>query len=86
MHGASSNTGCQERTQNEFRAVTTVKSPMPLEPEMRLHIAGLRDDYCKLLSSIQRLLQRLGILIHASRKMANMCPLQIKWKLSKTYA
>ncbi|XP_071887295.1 cell division cycle protein 20 homolog B isoform X2 [Anas platyrhynchos] len=37
--------GCQERTQNEFRAVTTVKSPMPLEPEMRLHIAGLRDDY-----------------------------------------
>ncbi|XP_032061483.1 cell division cycle protein 20 homolog B [Aythya fuligula] len=37
--------GCQERTQNEFRAVTTVKSPMPLEPEVRLHIAGLRDDY-----------------------------------------
>ncbi|KAM9167360.1 cell division cycle protein 20 homolog B [Mergus octosetaceus] len=37
--------GCQERTQNEFRAVTTVKSPIPLEPEVRLHIAGLRDDY-----------------------------------------
>ncbi|XP_013036053.1 cell division cycle protein 20 homolog B [Anser cygnoides] len=37
--------GCQERTQNEFRAVTTMKPPMPLEPEVRLHIAGLRNDY-----------------------------------------
>ncbi|NXV23972.1 CD20B protein, partial [Cepphus grylle] len=37
--------GCREGTQNEFRAVTIVKPSIPLEPEMRLHITGLRNDY-----------------------------------------
>ncbi|XP_009988788.1 PREDICTED: cell division cycle protein 20 homolog B [Tauraco erythrolophus] len=37
--------GCQEGTQNEFRAVTIMKPSIPLEPEGRLHIAGLRNDY-----------------------------------------
>ncbi|NXW57362.1 CD20B protein, partial [Eurystomus gularis] len=37
--------GCQERTRNEFRAVVTMKSSIPLEPEVRLHITGLHDDY-----------------------------------------
>ncbi|GAB0203491.1 cell division cycle protein 20 B [Grus japonensis] len=38
-------TGCQEGTQNEFRAVTIMKPSTPLEPEVRLHITGLRNDY-----------------------------------------
>ncbi|XP_010306426.1 cell division cycle protein 20 homolog B [Balearica regulorum gibbericeps] len=37
--------GCQEGTQNEFRAVTIMKPSTPLEPEVRLHITGLRNDY-----------------------------------------
>ncbi|NXC46731.1 CD20B protein, partial [Penelope pileata] len=37
--------GCQEETQNEFRAVTTMKPSMTMEPEVRLHITGLRNDY-----------------------------------------
>ncbi|XP_010084284.1 PREDICTED: cell division cycle protein 20 homolog B, partial [Pterocles gutturalis] len=37
--------GCREATQSEFRAVTNMKPSMPLEPEVRLHIAGLRNDY-----------------------------------------
>ncbi|XP_074022411.1 cell division cycle protein 20 homolog B [Numenius arquata] len=37
--------GCQEGTQNEFRAATIVKPSIPLEPEVRLHITGLRNDY-----------------------------------------
>ncbi|XP_054042964.1 cell division cycle protein 20 homolog B [Rissa tridactyla] len=37
--------GCREGTQNEFRAVTIVKPSIPLEPEVRLHITGLRNDY-----------------------------------------
>ncbi|KAM6363008.1 cell division cycle protein 20 homolog B [Pluvialis apricaria] len=37
--------GCREGTQNEFRAVTVLKPSIPLEPEVRLHITGLRDDY-----------------------------------------
>ncbi|NWR67819.1 CD20B protein, partial [Bucorvus abyssinicus] len=37
--------GCQEETQNEFRAIAIMKSSIPLEPEMRLHITGLRNDY-----------------------------------------
>ncbi|XP_068784456.1 cell division cycle protein 20 homolog B [Struthio camelus] len=36
---------CRKGTQNEFRAVTTMKPFMPLEPEVRLHVAGLRNDY-----------------------------------------
>ncbi|KAK2521150.1 Cdc20b [Columba guinea] len=41
--------GCQEGTQNEFRAVTVMKPSILLEPEVRLHITGLRNDYCKFL-------------------------------------
>ncbi|NXW18115.1 CD20B protein, partial [Circaetus pectoralis] len=37
--------GCREETQNEFRAVTTMKPFIPWEPEVRLHITGLRNDY-----------------------------------------
>ncbi|XP_075383101.1 cell division cycle protein 20 homolog B [Mycteria americana] len=37
--------GCREGTQNEFRAVTIMKPSVPLEPEVRLHITGLRNDY-----------------------------------------
>ncbi|NXL39403.1 CD20B protein, partial [Glaucidium brasilianum] len=37
--------GCQEWTQDEFRAATTMKPSIPLEPEVRLHITGLRNDY-----------------------------------------
>ncbi|XP_010179352.1 PREDICTED: cell division cycle protein 20 homolog B-like, partial [Mesitornis unicolor] len=37
--------GCQKGTQNEFRAVTIMKASVPLEPELRFHIAGLRNDY-----------------------------------------
>ncbi|NXI89990.1 CD20B protein, partial [Psophia crepitans] len=37
--------GCREGTQNEFRTVTIMKPSIPLEPEVRLHIAGLRNDY-----------------------------------------
>ncbi|NXT22969.1 CD20B protein, partial [Syrrhaptes paradoxus] len=37
--------GCREATQSEFRAVISMKPSMPLEPEVRLHIAGLRNDY-----------------------------------------
>ncbi|NWQ75463.1 CD20B protein, partial [Columbina picui] len=37
--------GCQEGTQNEFRTVTIMKPSIPLEPEVRLHITGLRNDY-----------------------------------------
>ncbi|NXX80361.1 CD20B protein, partial [Urocolius indicus] len=37
--------GCQGGTQNEFRAITTVKSSTPLKPDVRLHITDLRDDY-----------------------------------------
>ncbi|NXY72410.1 CD20B protein, partial [Glareola pratincola] len=37
--------GCREGTQNEFRAVTIMKPSIPLEPEVRLHITGLRNDY-----------------------------------------
>ncbi|NXW11344.1 CD20B protein, partial [Fregetta grallaria] len=37
--------GCRERTQNEFRAVTIMKPSIPLEPEVRLHVTGLRNDY-----------------------------------------
>ncbi|NXG54992.1 CD20B protein, partial [Hemiprocne comata] len=37
--------GCREGTQNEFRAVTIMKPSIPLEPEVRLHISGLRNDY-----------------------------------------
>ncbi|XP_064357046.1 uncharacterized protein LOC135324485 [Dromaius novaehollandiae] len=72
---------CRKGLQNEFRAVTTMKPVIPLEPEVRLHVSGLRDDYCKLLFiSVQSLLQRLGILMCVSRKMGRVCPCQIKWK------
>ncbi|NXV77690.1 CD20B protein, partial [Atlantisia rogersi] len=37
--------GCQVGTQNEFRAVTIMKPSVPLEPEVRLHVTGLRNDY-----------------------------------------
>ncbi|XP_071657952.1 cell division cycle protein 20 homolog B isoform X2 [Patagioenas fasciata] len=37
--------GCQEKTQNKFRAVTIMKPSIPLELEVRLHITGLRNDY-----------------------------------------
>ncbi|NXN10308.1 CD20B protein, partial [Indicator maculatus] len=37
--------GIQEGTQNEFRAVHTMKPSTPLEPERRLHITGLLNDY-----------------------------------------
>ncbi|XP_032865082.1 cell division cycle protein 20 homolog B [Tyto alba] len=37
--------GCHEWTQYELRAVTTVKPSIPLEPEVKLHITGLRNDY-----------------------------------------
>ncbi|NXJ99308.1 CD20B protein, partial [Corythaixoides concolor] len=37
--------GCREGTQSEFRAVTIMKPSIPLEPEVRLHITGLRNDY-----------------------------------------
>ncbi|KAM6035126.1 cell division cycle protein 20 homolog B [Theristicus caerulescens] len=37
--------GCREGTQNEFRAVTITKPSIPLEPELKLHITGLRNDY-----------------------------------------
>ncbi|NXP54666.1 CD20B protein, partial [Heliornis fulica] len=37
--------GCQEGTRSEFRAVTIMKPSIPLKPEVRLHITGLRDDY-----------------------------------------
>ncbi|KAM6289871.1 LOW QUALITY PROTEIN: cell division cycle protein 20 homolog B [Aegotheles albertisi] len=37
--------GCQEGTQKEFRAVTIMEPSIPLEPEVRLHISGLRNDY-----------------------------------------
>ncbi|NXN20735.1 CD20B protein, partial [Nycticryphes semicollaris] len=37
--------GCREGTQNEFRAAIILKPSIPLEPEMRLHITGLRNDY-----------------------------------------
>ncbi|XP_051498786.1 cell division cycle protein 20 homolog B [Apus apus] len=37
--------GCREGTQSEFRAVTIMKPSMPLEPEVKLHISGLRNDY-----------------------------------------
>ncbi|NXK28324.1 CD20B protein, partial [Arenaria interpres] len=37
--------GCREGTQNEFRAATIMKPSIPLDPEMRLHITGLRNDY-----------------------------------------
>ncbi|NXA44919.1 CD20B protein, partial [Nothocercus julius] len=36
---------CRKGTQDEFRAVTTTKLFIPLEPEVRLHVAGLRNDY-----------------------------------------
>lgn len=48
----SSNAGCQEGTQNEFRAVPTVKPSIALEPELRLHITGLLNDYCKFVSPV----------------------------------
>ncbi|XP_014437244.2 cell division cycle protein 20 homolog B isoform X3 [Pelodiscus sinensis] len=40
--------GCQNGIHNEFtahRISTNIKSLMPLEPEVRLHITGLRNDY-----------------------------------------
>ncbi|XP_031413083.1 cell division cycle protein 20 homolog B, partial [Meleagris gallopavo] len=37
--------GCQEEMQNEFRTVTIMRPSVTLEPELRLHITGLRDDY-----------------------------------------
>ncbi|XP_010281664.1 PREDICTED: cell division cycle protein 20 homolog B [Phaethon lepturus] len=37
--------GCREETQNEFRAVTVMKPSIPLVPEVRFHITGLRNDY-----------------------------------------
>ncbi|NXI36236.1 CD20B protein, partial [Galbula dea] len=37
--------GCREGTWDEFKAVTTMKPSIPLQPEIRLHIAGLRNDY-----------------------------------------
>ncbi|NXW87449.1 CD20B protein, partial [Alopecoenas beccarii] len=37
--------GCQEGTQNEFRAVSIMKPSILLELEVRLHITGLRNDY-----------------------------------------
>ncbi|NXP03939.1 CD20B protein, partial [Thinocorus orbignyianus] len=37
--------GCREGAQNEFRATTIMKPSIPLEPEVRLHITGLRNDY-----------------------------------------
>ncbi|KAM9367365.1 cell division cycle protein 20 homolog B [Phaethornis superciliosus] len=37
--------GCCEGTQNEFRAVTISKPSTPLEPELKLHIGGLCNDY-----------------------------------------
>lgn len=77
----SSNTGCRGGNQNEFRAVTKMKLSVPMELEVRLHITGLRNDYCKLISSLWWFLQRLGILMCFSRKMAKVCPLHIKWKL-----
>lgn len=50
MCDESSNAGCQEEMQNEFRTVTIMRPSVTLEPELRLHITGLRDDYCKLFS------------------------------------
>uniref|UniRef100_K7FQN9 Cell division cycle 20B n=1 Tax=Pelodiscus sinensis TaxID=13735 RepID=K7FQN9_PELSI len=40
--------GCQNGIHNEFtahRISTNIKSLVPLEPEVRLHITGLRNDY-----------------------------------------
>ncbi|XP_025000766.3 cell division cycle protein 20 homolog B, partial [Gallus gallus] len=37
--------GCREGMQNEFRTVTIMKPSVTLEPELRLHITGLRNDY-----------------------------------------
>ncbi|XP_040434801.1 cell division cycle protein 20 homolog B [Falco naumanni] len=37
--------GCQEGTHSDFRAVTTMKPSILWEPEVRLHISGLRNDY-----------------------------------------
>ncbi|KAM6230014.1 LOW QUALITY PROTEIN: cell division cycle protein 20 homolog B [Porphyrio hochstetteri] len=37
--------GCQQGTQNEFRAVTIMKPSVPLEPEARFHMTGLCNDY-----------------------------------------
>ncbi|NXJ13428.1 CD20B protein, partial [Odontophorus gujanensis] len=37
--------GCREGTQNQFRTVPIMKPSMTLEPELRLHVAGLRNDY-----------------------------------------
>ncbi|XP_067171890.1 cell division cycle protein 20 homolog B [Apteryx mantelli] len=36
---------CRRGTQSEFRAVNTMKLFIPLEPEVRLHVSGLRNDY-----------------------------------------
>ncbi|NWI20495.1 CD20B protein, partial [Crypturellus soui] len=36
---------CQKGTQDVFRTVTTSKLFLPFEPEVRLHVAGLRNDY-----------------------------------------
>ncbi|XP_030326336.1 cell division cycle protein 20 homolog B isoform X3 [Strigops habroptila] len=37
--------GCRGGNQNEIRAVTKMKPSVPMEPEVRLHITGLRNDY-----------------------------------------
>ncbi|XP_074669773.1 cell division cycle protein 20 homolog B [Strix aluco] len=37
--------GCREWTQDEFRAATTMKPSIALQPKVRLHITGLRNDY-----------------------------------------
>ncbi|OXB80159.1 UNVERIFIED_CONTAM: hypothetical protein H355_011617 [Colinus virginianus] len=37
--------GCREGTQNQFRTLPIMKPSMTLEPELRLHVAGLRNDY-----------------------------------------
>ncbi|NXJ77455.1 CD20B protein, partial [Trogon melanurus] len=47
---ACENTGCiwkgyRDGTQNEFRAVTAMKPSIAPEPEVRIRITGLRDDY-----------------------------------------
>ncbi|XP_062456490.1 cell division cycle protein 20 homolog B [Rhea pennata] len=36
---------CQKGRRNDFRAVTTMNLFVPLEPEVRLHVSGLRNDY-----------------------------------------
>ncbi|OXB55709.1 hypothetical protein ASZ78_000746 [Callipepla squamata] len=37
--------GCQEGIQNQFRTVPIMKPSVTLEPELRIHVAGLHNDY-----------------------------------------